>query len=91
MGMLDDIVDSAENDVETTAKSKINSAISGGINKAGSKSTVSVCPKCKAQLPIPMPKFCPKCGAQLSLTCKKCGKDYPLGTKFCPDDGTKLT
>jgi len=37
-------------------------------------------------------RFCCNCGATLEapLTCAACGKTYPAGTKFCPDDGTKL-
>ena len=37
-------------------------------------------------------KFCANCGAKLEilLTCPTCGATYPEGTKFCPEDGTKL-
>jgi predicted amidophosphoribosyltransferase len=91
MGIIDNIVKNEENQIEYQAQNKIQSAVSGGINKIGASSTKApVCPSCKAQLPTPMPKFCPKCGAKLSVTCPKCKTDYPLGTKFCPEDGTKL-
>lgn len=90
MGILDSIVNNAENEVESDVNSKVNSGI-GKINKIGSSSNLSKCPKCNAPLPSPSPKFCPKCGAKLILTCPKCKTDYPLGTKFCTQDGTKLS
>jgi len=50
----------------------------------------NACPKCKKALPDPRPKFCPGCGAALTITCKKCDAEYPVGTNFCTGCGAKL-
>lgn len=96
MGFLDNVISSAESQVQSSTERSINSKISGSIGGIGnnsnkSQSQVDKCPKCSAALPSPMPKFCPKCGAKLFITCSKCNNDFPLGTKFCPNDGTKLS
>lgn len=91
MGIIDNIVNKAENEAEYSVNNKINSEITSGFNKIGSAKNVLKCPNCKAPLPDPSPRFCPKCGAKLIVTCTKCKKDYPIGTQFCPDDGTKLS
>lgn len=91
MGILDNLVQGGENDIESQAQNKISKGISNAFNKGSSSNKGPTCPNCKAQLSSPMPKFCPKCGAKLVLTCPKCKTDYPLGTKFCPEDGSKLS
>jgi len=52
------------------------------------------CPKCHKK--FDSGKFCPECGEKLQELsakprCSKCGKEYPEGTKFCSEDGTKLS
>lgn len=92
MGFLDNIVNSTENEIESNVENKINSGISSSMNHGKQQQgEVTKCPKCSATLPNPMPKFCPKCGTKLSLTCPKCEQSFPLGTVFCPDDGSKLS
>jgi len=89
MGILDNIAGSAESNVEYGAESRISQGISSKMFGSGNKT--AKCPKCGAALKDPSVKFCPKCGAKLTLTCSKCKKDYPIGTKFCADDGTTLS
>ena len=54
------------------------------ITKAGEV----VCPKCGKTTKAG--KFCGECGAPLTVSCPKCKKEFPIGTKFCNDCGTKL-
>ncbi|MCL5960719.1 MAG: zinc ribbon domain-containing protein [Chloroflexi bacterium] len=50
---------------------------------------VTTCPQCGK--PVASEKFCSNCGAPLGfMTCSKCGKQSPPGTKFCGDCGNKL-
>ena len=45
------------------------------------------CPKCNTEFEKGT-KFCTCCGYYLELLkCVKCGKAYPAGINFCPDDG----
>ncbi|MDE1860451.1 MAG: zinc ribbon domain-containing protein [Candidatus Micrarchaeota archaeon] len=92
MGILDNIIQSGENQIQSEAESKVRNAISSGFGRVGGgpSNKAPVCPKCKAQLSDPPPKFCPRCGTKLAVTCPKCKNDYTLGTKFCPNDGSKL-
>lgn len=51
------------------------------------------CPSCRAMCSDPDAVFCQECGAELSPTekCSGCGKELPIGTKFCPYCGTPTT
>lgn len=47
-----------------------------------------VCPDCGKT--VAKGKFCPECGHKFITVCPKCGKDIPVGAKFCLDCGEKL-
>ena len=46
------------------------------------------CPNCGKT--VAKGKFCPECGYKFVTVCPKCGKDVPVGAKFCLDCGEKL-
>lgn len=47
-----------------------------------------VCPNCGKT--VAKGKFCPECGHKFITVCPKCGKDVPIGAKFCLECGEKL-
>ncbi len=48
-----------------------------------------LCPKCGK--PAGSGKFCNNCGSPLTLTkCPKCGAEFPPGSGFCGECGTKM-
>lgn len=47
-----------------------------------------VCPNCGKT--VAKGKFCPECGHKFITACSKCGKDVPIGAKFCLECGEKL-
>ena len=47
-----------------------------------------VCPECGKT--VAKGKFCPECGHKFVTACPKCGKDVPVGAKFCLECGEKL-
>ena len=47
-----------------------------------------VCPGCGKT--VAKGKFCPECGHKFIAVCPKCGKDGPIGAKFCLECGEKL-
>ncbi|MFA5108902.1 MAG: zinc ribbon domain-containing protein [Candidatus Micrarchaeia archaeon] len=95
MGILDGLANKVKSDLEWKAGQEISTGVAKGaskvLNKDGSSSgDKSKCPKCKKPITESGLKFCPECGAKLTLTCKKCAVDYPVGTKFCTKCGTAL-
>ena len=96
MGILDGIASKVTSDLEWKAGQTITDTVvkgAGGIlNKGGGSgaSPSNACPKCKKAIPDPRPKFCGGCGAPLTVTCKKCNAEYPVGTGFCTGCGGKL-
>lgn len=65
--------------------------------KQTDKNGETSCPNCSTLCKYDA-KFCTNCGKEINPTeitiitvCDKCGKKYPDETKYCPDDGTKLT
>lgn len=53
------------------------------------ESKQTICPQCGK--PAGEGKFCNNCGAALGLQeCPKCGAEFPAGTRFCGECGTKL-
>lgn len=49
---------------------------------------IVICPECGKT--VAKGKFCPECGRKFIAVCPKCGKDVPVGAKFCLDCGEKL-
>ena len=47
-----------------------------------------VCPNCSNS--VAKGKFCPECGHKFITVCPKCGKDVPVGAKFCLECGEKI-
>ena len=47
-----------------------------------------VCPGCGKT--VVKGKFCPECGYKFITKCPACGKDVPIGAKFCLECGEKL-
>jgi len=94
MGILDGIVGKVQSDLEWKAGQAITETVvkgAGGVlNKGGSSTPTNNCPKCKKAIPDPRPKFCGGCGAALTVSCKKCNVEYPVGTGFCTGCGGKL-
>ena len=61
------------------------------------RTILPVCPKCDAELKNRKASFCRECGAEIYpkeyikvANCDKCSENYPVDTKFCDKDGTKL-
>jgi len=92
MGILDNVLGNVKSNLEYKTETGLTSTIVKSAENMASKGkpNPNACPKCKKAAPDPRPKFCPNCGAALMVTCKKCNASYPLGTAFCPEDGTKL-
>ena len=94
MGILDGITNKVKYDLEWKAGQTISDGLAKGagsvLNKGQAPSGTAACPKCKAPVPDPRPKFCAKCGTPLIVTCKKCNAEYPTGTNFCTGCGKKL-
>lgn len=59
-----------------------------GEKVASVSADVVVCPDCGKT--VTKGKFCPECGHKFITVCPKCGKDVPLGAKFCLECGEKL-
>lgn len=64
---------------------------------------MKICPKCHTIYDDDSQNFCNVCGTRLIkeqeakrtdpdeyMVCPRCGKHYPVGQVFCPDDGAKL-
>ena len=56
---------------------------------------VSILPEDQVQCPncgksVVKGKFCPECGFKFVTVCPQCGKDVPIGAKFCLECGKKL-
>lgn len=47
-----------------------------------------VCPECGNT--VAKGKFCPECGHKFITVCPKCGKDIPIGSKFCLECGERI-
>lgn len=47
-----------------------------------------VCPQCGKT--VNQGKFCAECGYKFITACPSCGKELPMGSKFCPECGEKL-
>ncbi|MFH0846880.1 MAG: zinc ribbon domain-containing protein [Chloroflexota bacterium] len=48
------------------------------------------CPHCKASLPEAFTAICKVCQTAIAY-CPKCKKLLPLGSRVCPNCGTKVT
>ncbi|HLC47975.1 MAG TPA: zinc ribbon domain-containing protein [Candidatus Norongarragalinales archaeon] len=93
MGLLDSALKRVQSGLESKAESGIVTGASRTVNSAINqpKAPPSIqCPKCKKKIASPSIKFCPDDGTKLYLACQKCGKEYPLGSKFCTIDGQAL-
>ena len=80
MGLLSDIVKIFENKVSKGVKDSVEDFITNE----------GECPSCKKDIPNKKAKFCPNCGFKLVVTCSKCKKDFPYGTKYCEVCGRRL-
>ena len=92
MGILDNVLGNVKSNLEYKAETGITGELenkAAGILNRGKPNSAS-CPKCGKAIPAPRPKFCPNCGAALMVACRVCKAEYPIGTKFCTNDGTKL-
>ncbi len=91
MGIVNDLILGVRN----TLKWRAQSAVTGGVD-AGIRSVIKMfknkCPKCGKPAKENGAVFCANCGASMFLVCKNsnCGRQSPLGTKFCPGCGSKL-
>lgn len=93
MGFLDSILEGVKN----TLKWKVQSGVTGGLEKGigavvkGFKGK-DKCPSCKEPITEMDAKFCPHCRAALVLVCpnQDCKRESPINTKFCPSCGTEL-
>lgn len=85
------IFDRVKSDLEWKAGQEVSSTIFKGASKLFKKGEkVNKCPKCKKPITESGLKFCSSCGAKLMVTCQKCVKDFPVGTKFCDQCGEVL-
>ena len=72
----------------TQLPANANFCLNCGEQVASDASDTVTCPACGKL--VAKGKFCPECGYQFATVCPKCGKNVPVGAKFCLECGEKL-
>ena len=90
MGLMDSMLNRAVSTLSSSVQNKVRGGVERKLQAVGQGSQTPGCPKCKAKITDPSVRFCQKCGTKLFMTCAKCSKDYPTGTKFCTQCGSTL-
>lgn len=88
MGIVNDLISGVKNSLKWRAQSAVIGGVDSGIRSV-IKGFKNKCPQCGKPVKEDSATFCPNCGASRVLICK-CGRQSPLGTKFCPGCGSKL-
>ena len=91
MGIVNDFVSGLKNNLKWQAQGAVVGGVSSGV-KSIFRGIKNRCPKCGKLVKDQGANFCPNCRANLILICKNstCGRQSPIGTKFCPGCGAKL-
>lgn len=91
MGIIDSLISGVKNSLMWKAQSAVTGGVDSGIRSV-TKLFKNKCPKCGKSMGEGGAIFCTNCGASTVLTCKNanCGRQSPVGTKFCPGCGSKL-
>lgn len=92
MGFINDLASGVKNSLRWQAQSAVTGGLSTGIRTVIKGLKNNKCPKCGKSIKEEATTFCTNCGASMVLFCQNtsCGRQAPLGTKFCPTCGSKL-
>lgn len=91
MGIINSLITSVKNSLRWRAQSTLTGGVDKGIQSV-TKLFTGRCPKCGKPTKETGATFCANCGASLVTVCKNsnCGRQLPLGTKFCSGCGSNL-